>query len=197
MDDKKNKQYKEYDEITNAPILDDHEYDGIQELDNNMPTWWRYLFYFTIIFSIGYMVRYHVLKTAPLQADEYLAEFEHVEEEIALPTNEAMELIVMTSEEDLSAGAEIYKVNCAVCHLAEGQGLVGPNLTDDYWLHGGSYEDIVHIINEGVPVKGMIAWKNQLTSTQIEQVASFITTLHGTNPPNPKAPEGEIYEPEM
>jgi len=86
--------------------------------------------------------------------------------------------------------------NCKVCHLEFGEGQTGPNLTDEFWIHGGSYKDIIRTISDGVIVKGMIPWKNQLPKSKIEQVASYILTLQGTNPPNPKAPEGEKYIPE-
>lgn len=180
-------------------IIIDHEYDGIKELDNEMPGWWRYLFYFSIVFAIGYLVRYHVLKTAPLQEEEYLVEMGLTgdEEDVIAPTfEETVELTLLEDQESLASGNNIFQKNCAVCHLQQGQGLVGPNLTDQYWIHGGGFNDIVRTITEGVPAKGMISWKNQLNTTQIQEVASFVASLQGTNPPNPKDPQGELYTPE-
>jgi len=183
-----------YDEITNAPLTD-HDYDGIKELDNDLPSWWRYLFYFSILFAVGYLMKYHVFKQGMTQIEEYRSQFPKTEETVESEGEmfAEIELIPITDAESLAEGKIIFKQNCAVCHLEQGQGLVGPNLTDNFWIHGGSYKDIVHTVTEGVPLKGMIAWKLQLPKEKIEQVSSYIWTLHGTNPPNPKKPEGEEY----
>jgi cytochrome c oxidase cbb3-type subunit 3 len=189
---------KKIDELTGDTILGGHEYDGIQELDNKLPRWWLWLFYITIIFAAVYVVRYHVLKTAPLQAQEYENEMAEAAEKYKRTETamiDASSVTMLEDEASLAAGKEIYDKSCAVCHLAEGQGLVGPNLTDKYWIHGGSISDIFNIIVVGVPEKGMISWKDQLTPEQIQQVSSFILTFQGTSPPNPKEPQGELYEP--
>lgn len=196
---------QERDQLTGDEIMHGHEYDGIQELNNKLPRWWLGLFYITIIIGVIYILRFHVLKTAPLQEEEYLTEMAAFEqtpsEEAPAPSSSSSgdEAVVtgtrLTDAASLEGGKTVYDKNCAVCHLAQGQGLVGPNLTDAYWIHGGSFEDIVKVINTGVIEKGMIAWKDMLSVTDIQQVASFIMSLQGTNPPNPKAQEGTLYNP--
>lgn len=185
----------EQDELTGDKILSGHEYDGIKELDNKLPKWWLWLFYITIIFSVIYGLRYHVLGWGDLQEMEYDKEVAEASVIYQKPveTNAitADNVTVLTDEASLAAGKDIYDKQCAVCHLAEGQGLVGPNMTDEYWIHGCSINDIFNIIIVGVPEKGMISWKEQLTPVQIQQVSSFLLTLVGTNPPNPKEPQGE------
>jgi len=184
------------DELTGDKLLDGHEYDGIMELDNKLPKWWLGLFYITIIFAVIYVLRYHVLKTADLQAMEYEKEVAEAIDKYksAKPdVIDASTVEVLTDAASMEAGKAIYDKNCMVCHLSKGEGLVGPNMTDEYWIHGGSMADIYDIIVVGVPAKGMISWKDQLSPTEIQQVASFILSLQGTNPPNPKAPEGELY----
>lgn len=188
------------DGLTGDKVLEGHEYDGIKELDNKLPKWWVGLFYITIIFALVYVLRFHILKTSPLQEEEYRIEMAAAEQHAASVAEQAPGETTttagpMTDATNLDAGKAVYDKNCAVCHLAEGQGLVGPNLTDAYWIHGGSYEDIINIINVGVIEKGMIAWKDMLTPTEVQQVASFIMNMQGTNPPNPKAPEGDLYTP--
>ena len=187
------KNNQKYDELTNAPLTD-HDYDGIRELDNDLPSWWRYLFYFTILVAVGYLMKYHVFKQGMTQAEEYLSAFPQEEETEAEETIIAeVEVLPLTDGNALSEGQVVFKQNCAVCHLEQGQGLVGPNLTDEYWIHGGSYKDILHTINEGVPLKGMISWKLQLPKKDIERVASYIWSIYGSDPPNPKKPEGELF----
>ena len=186
----------EKDELTGANIISGHEYDGIKELDNKLPKWWLWLFYLTIIISVIYFVRLHVLKTADLQDDAYSKEVEAamIQYKAARPasTMDATNVTLLTDAGALASGKEIFDKSCVVCHLAQGQGLVGPNLTDDYWIHGCSIGEIFNLIVIGVPDKGMISWKDQLTPEQIQQVASFIVSLKGSNPPNPKAPQGEL-----
>ena len=178
-------------------ILLDHDYDGIKELDNNLPPWWKYGFYFTIVFGIGYLLHFHVFKTGKLQIAEYNEEMEkakiELEEYRLLAANNVDEtnVEVLTDETELQKGSEIFKQYCISCHGNAGEGNVGPNLTDEYWLHGDDVKDIFKVIKEGVPQKGMISWKQQLNPKQIQEVASFIKTLQGTNPPNPKEPQGE------
>lgn len=184
------------DELTGDNILAGHEYDGIMELDNRLPKWWLGLFYITIIFAVIYTLRYHVLKTADLQDMEYDKEVSAAEEKYKAAKSgevDASTLTVLTDPASMEAGKAIYDKNCSVCHLSKGEGLVGPNMTDEYWIHGGSMEDVYNLIVVGVPAKGMISWKDQLSPTEIQQVASYIFSLQGTNPPNAKAPEGEIY----
>jgi len=185
------------DELTGDKILEGHDYDGIKELDNRLPKWWLGLFYITIIFAVIYFLRYHVLKTGDLQEAEYQKELADAAEKYKKPEGETMDAsatTLLTDAASMEAGKAIYDQHCLVCHLSKGEGLVGPNLTDQYWIHGGSMEDVVNIIIVGVPAKGMISWKDQLKPEEIQQVASYILSLQGTDPPNAKAPEGELYE---
>ena len=188
----------EKDELTGDKLLSGHEYDGIRELDNRLPKWWLWLFYITIIFSAIYGLRYHFLGWGDLQEEEYAKEMAEASVIYQKPAESnvinAETVTVLTDEASLSAGKVIWDKHCVVCHLAEGQGLVGPNLTDEYWIHGCSINDIYDLIVVGVPEKGMISWKDQLTPEEIQQVSSFILTLVGTDPPNPKEPQGEKCE---
>jgi cytochrome c oxidase cbb3-type subunit 3 len=177
------------------PLLLDHEADGIRELDNQLPRWWVWLFNLTIFFAGAYMLYYHVFDRGALMADEYRQEMEVGEKvkQAALDRFEK-EMLTMAPSEDadvLEEGREVYTVNCVACHRADGGGLVGPNLTDDYWIHGGEFKDTLRIISEGVPEKGMVTWKALMKPTQIYAVASYIYTLRGTNPENPKPPEDQ------
>jgi len=188
----------EKDKLTGDNLIAGHDYDGIQELDNNLPKWWIGLFYITIAFSIIYLLRYHVLDWAPLQEQEYQNELAAAETKYKKAPGgdgiDASSVTILTDEASMAEGKAIYDKNCAVCHLAEGQGLVGPNMTDEYWIHGCNIGDLFNIIVVGVPAKGMISWESQLTPLQIQQVASFILSMQGTNPPNPKEPQGELCQ---
>ncbi|MFN3530469.1 MAG: cbb3-type cytochrome c oxidase N-terminal domain-containing protein [Bacteroidia bacterium] len=180
---------KKHDELT------DHEYDGIQEYDNDLPPWWVYLFYLTVVFSIIYLLNYHVFKTAPLQDEEYRIEMARAEKARAAyeaSTAGSIEMAFMTGADDLKAGKAIYDANCLACHGANGEGGVGPNLTDAYYIHGNSIEDYVRVITYGVAEKGMIPWEKSLSKKQIIQVSSYIESLYGTEPANAKEPQGEL-----
>ena len=178
-----------------------HEYDGIRELDNSLPPWWVWLFYGTIIWGAGYLFYYHVSGKGPDQKQEYVAAMEAAEEQKALFLSSQANAIdetnvtLATDDASIAAGKEIYVANCAVCHGQNGEGLVGPNMTDKYWIHGGSINDLFKTIKYGVPEKGMISWQSQLNPKAMQNVASFILTFQGTNPPNQKASEGQLYEP--
>lgn len=180
----------------------DHNYDGIRELDNNLPPWWLYGFYITIIFAVIYLLRYHVFQSAPLPLEEYEIEMAEAEEarqeylKTAANMVDETSVTMITEGPRLEAGAAIYKANCAVCHAADGGGGVGPNLTDNYWLHGGDIKDVFSTVKYGVPAKGMISWKDQLNPAQMQNVSSYILTLVGTDPANPKEPQGELYTPQ-
>lgn len=183
-------------------ILTDHDYDGIKELDNNLPPWWLWGFYLSIVFAVVYVIRFHVVNTAPLQGDEFTLEMTAAEEDVKAYLATAANLVdesnvvALTGESDLAKGKEIYNTNCVACHAADGGGLVGPNLTDEYWIHGGGIANIFKTIKYGVPAKGMISWKDQLNPGQMQAVASYIMTLQGTTPASPKAAEGNLYQPQ-
>ncbi len=183
-----------------ADVMLDHNYDGIRELDNSLPPWWVAMFYITIVIGVGYFAYYHVLDKGPLSGEEYAIEMAIAEKQqrlrLAKQANAVNEnsVTVLTSESALAAGSRIFINNCAACHGQKGEGGVGPNMTDDYWVHGGSIKDIFKTIKYGVPEKGMISWKSQLAPSSMQEVASFITTLRGTNPPNGQAAEGELYD---
>lgn len=172
--------------------------DGIKEYDNPLPPWWVALFWMTIIYGIGYLVYVHGFD-GPTLDKELMADRQQHEEVMAKANagaNEGGASIAeqMKSPELIAAGKALYVANCAACHGQLGEGIVGPNLTDPNWLHGGSAEDIIKSITDGIPAKGMIAWKAILGPKKIKETAAFIISLKGTNPPNGKAPEGDVYE---
>ncbi len=180
-------------------ILKEHDYDGIRELDNQLPPWWVNMFILTIIWAVIYMYYYHWGGNGPSSEQEYKIEMEQAEKQQAIAlagmTNAVDEsnVVVMTKSSDLAEGELIFKNVCAACHGQLGEGTVGPNMTDNHWLHGGGIKNIFKTIKYGVPDKGMISWQSQLKPTDIQKVASYILTLQGTNPPNGKAPQGEIW----
>lgn len=221
--------------ITNKLI--DHDFDGIQEYDNDLPGWWKALFLITIIFSIIYVPYYHLF--GDLQDAEYQKEMgtytevdskrgtmtaykspyasersatvsetkasvssdESTSGDVAATSSETTPEVsseavaLLTDETNLAAGKTVWETMCFSCHLADGGGSIGPNMTDNYWIHGGDLASIINIINVGVPAKGMISWTSTLTAEQIHQVASFIQVkLVGSSPAAPKASEGELYE---
>jgi cytochrome c oxidase cbb3-type subunit 3 len=176
-------------------ILLDHDYDGIHELDNNLPPWWLWGFYITIFFAFVYMWYYFKADTMHVGNNEYVAEMQvaAAEAEARGASVDESTVKLLTSEADLAAGAEIFKTNCVACHLADGGGSVGPNLTDEFWIHGGGIKDVFRTIKVGVPEKGMISWESQLSPTDIQKVASFVKSLKGTTPAISKAPEGDKW----
>lgn len=178
------------------PLLLDHEYDGIRELDNQLPRWWVWLFYITIIYSAVYLVYYHVTRSGNLQAAEYANEMKAGEQLKAAAMGKFESSMAMLQPETnsvvLDDGRQTYNKYCAPCHRVDGGGLVGPNLTDDYWIHGSTYGDTVKVIWDGVPAKGMITWKTVLKPEQIQDVASYIYTLRGAKLLTPgKPPENQ------
>ena len=181
-----------------SEILLDHNYDGIQELDNNLPPWWKYGFYLTIVFAVIYLLNYHVFKTGDLQGAEYnkelaqaAADIAEYQKKSALSVDENT-VKILVDETSLGKGKEIYINNCVACHGKYGEGQVGPNLTDNYWIHGSKINDIFKTIKYGYPDKGMKAWKDDLSPSQISFVSSYLKTLVGTNPANPKEKQGEL-----
>jgi cytochrome c oxidase cbb3-type subunit 3 len=180
-------------------LLMDHDYDGIKELDNNLPPWWVYLFYACIVFAVVYLVRYEIMG-APDQEAELKSEMAQAKVEVAEYMKTAPDLMdektvtLLTDPADLAAGKTIFETNCAACHRADAGGQIGPNLTDDQWILGGGIKNIFHTItNGGRDGKGMIAWKGTLKPKEIQAVASYIISLKGSNPKDPKAPEGDVW----
>lgn len=182
-----------------ADILLDHDYDGIKELDNSLPPWWVWGFYITILYSAIYLLHFHVLGTGPSSIEELERELALAEKQKEEYLRTAANLIdetnvqYLTAAANLENGRKIYEQNCASCHAIDGGGLVGPNLTDDYYIHGGSIQDIFKVIKYGVLEKGMLAWKDILSPAQIQDVASYVKSLRGTTPANPKEPQGTLY----
>jgi cytochrome c oxidase cbb3-type subunit 3 len=182
-------------------VMTNHEYDGIKELDNNLPPWWLYGFYLTIVFSVIYMFHYHVLGTGPSSTQEYEAELVAADQARTAYLAEMGEVIdeysvVRISDGDMLAKAGVTFIEkCAPCHTPSGGGSVGPNLTDEYWIHGGSVNDIFKVIKYGVPEKGMIPWQGILTPEEMQAISSWIMDLQGTNPEGGLAPQGELYVP--
>lgn len=181
-------------------IMLDHDYDGIRELDNNLPPWWKYGFYVTIAFSVIYLVHYHVSGSGKLQVAEYEEQLQTASVEITAYKNKAANLVdennvvALTEASALTNGKTLFTASCSPCHGAAGEGGVGPNLTDAYWLHGGSIQDVFKSIKYGWPEKGMKAWEKDLGAKQIQELSSFIKTLQGSNPANGKEKQGEFYE---
>lgn len=180
-------------------ILFEHSFDGIRELDNSLPPWWVAMFYLTIIIGVVYFSYYHILGYGPSSAERYQVQIEKAEQGVQAYLASQANLVdetnvsLLEAEEQLALGKSIYDANCLACHGAFGEGGVGPNLTDKYWIHGGSITDVFSTIKYGVPEKGMIAWQSQLRASEIQQVTSYIMGMQGTQPPNAKEPQGQIY----
>ena len=183
----------EIDTLTNERLLKDHTYDGIQELDNDLPPWWKWLFYITIVFAIIYSVRLFVFHADDLvQAREYEIVVDTKAKENPEAANFKVEML--TSASDLAAGKETWTKICSACHLIDGGGLVGPNMTDNFWIHGNTVQDLYKIVSDGVIEKGMIPYKSQLSDkARLEVVSYILTDLVGTTPATPKAAEGKEY----
>ncbi len=185
----------EIDTLTNDRLIKNHSYDGIQELDNDLPSWWKWLFYLTITFAVIYSIRLYVFHADDLvQAREY----EKGVQKAANKNQEApvadFKVVLLTDPADLAAGKEIWSKICFACHVLDGGGLVGPNMTDNYWIHGNKVEDLYKVVTDGVIEKGMIPYNSQLSDKARLQVVSYILTdLVGTTPASPKAPQGTKY----
>ncbi|MFL9482058.1 cbb3-type cytochrome c oxidase N-terminal domain-containing protein [Chitinophagaceae bacterium LWZ2-11] len=177
-----------------------HDYDGIRELDNKLPPWWLYGFYATILFACIYLWRHEVSHTAPTGVEEYAIAMEKaaVQQEAYLKKSanniDETNVKLLTDPAGLEAAKKIFTTTCAACHAVDGGGGAGPNLTDDYWLHGGSVKDIFKTIKYGWPDKGMRSWKDDYSPLQIAQLASYVKSLHGSKPANPKEAQGEIFK---
>ena len=178
------------------PGLLEHEVDGIRELDNLLPRWWVWLFNLSIVFALAYMLYYHVFKMGDLQAVEYAREAKQGDQikSASIARFEGSIALLEPSKDQavIGQGRQLFTTLCAPCHRPDGGGLVGPNLCDDYWIHGSNYVDNLKTIINGVPAKGMLTWRGVLTPDQIQAVGSFLYTLRGTKPPNPKPPENAV-----
>ena len=180
-----------------------HDYDGIRELDNRLPPWWLWMFYASIIFAVIYWGIFHVTGSGPSLKAEYETEMETAKASISayLATkadnvNEST-VTVLTDPAEIELGKATFMQNCIACHGTLGEGnTIGPNLTDQHWLHGGGIKNVFATISNGVVEKGMQSWKGTLRPVDMQRVASYILTLQGSNPPNAKAPQGEIWKPE-
>ena len=173
-------------------------YDGIQEYDNDLPRWWQALFILTIVFSVVYIFVYHVSSNTSSEErlTQELSQIAAQKPPAATVQYDAATLLTLSKSSDrVAAGRTIFQTNCSPCHGADGQGVIGPNLTDNYWIHGGAITDIRKTIEVGVPDKGMVPWKGLLTNTQMDELTAYIFSIKGTNPANPKAPQGDPAPP--
>jgi cytochrome c oxidase cbb3-type subunit III len=181
-----------------ADVMLDHDYDGIRELDNALPPWWKYGFYITIVTGFIYIFNFHVFGSGKNPTQEYAAEMNQarIEKELFEANNKDKideNNVPMADETGLARAKEIYNAKCWSCHGKLGEGGAGPNLTDDYWLHKGSLNDIYRSVKVGYPEKGMQSWANDYTPKEMSFLAGYIKTMHGTNPPGAKAAQGELY----
>lgn len=176
-----------------------HDYDGIKELDNNLPPWWVYLFYGCIGFAAVYLIRFEILggdnqetelKNEMAQAKIAVAEYMKTAPDLM----DEKTVTLLTAPADLAAGKTIFTTNCVACHRADAGGQIGPNLTDENWILGGGIKNVFHtLVNGGRDGKGMISWKSTLKPKEMQKVASYVLSMRGSNPKDPKAPDGEIW----
>lgn len=181
-------------------VIEGHEYDGIKELDHPLPKWWVYLFYATIIYGVGYFAYYEFLG-GPTHTEQYQAAMAKIEKKAKENRPAESEYVEVDPEslindsEALKVGAASYAQVCAACHGNKGEGIIGPNLTDKYWIHSkGDGQGILVAIREGFPDKGMPAWKDVVDKEKHAPLAAFVISLQGTDPSNPKDPQGELIE---
>jgi cytochrome c oxidase cbb3-type subunit 3 len=178
----------------------EHNYDGILEYDNPLPRWWVWLFLITVVWGVVYMFYYHLAAMGPLQDQEYKAEFQMTTEDyarIAVKMNKMwadIKFEALNDPKDIESGKEIYQKNCVSCHGRAGEGGIGPNLTDNFYIHGQGIQNTMNTVINGVPEKGMISWKPLLKPEEIQKVSSYVLSMYGTNPPNPKPPQGTPAE---
>ncbi|UFH55937.1 cbb3-type cytochrome c oxidase N-terminal domain-containing protein [Spirosoma sp. KNUC1025] len=182
-------------------LMLEHAYDGIAELDNPTPPWFMGLFYSTIGFAVIYLLIFHVIGNGNTMEQEYKQEVAIAEKQreayvklVAGKINENT-VTLLTDKKGVESGKVLFNQYCTACHGQKAEGVVGPNLTDEYWLHGGHVKDVFHTITEGIPEKGMISWKKQLNPLQIQQVSSYVLSLQGTKPAGGKEPQGEKVTP--
>ena len=180
-------------------LLLDHDYDGIKELDNNLPPWWVYLFYACIVFAGVYLVRFEIMG-GDNQEMELTKELAQAKIDVAEYMKTAPDMMdeksvtLLTDANALAEGKAIFTTNCVACHKADGGGAIGPNLTDEQWILGGGIKNVFHtLVNGGRDGKGMISWKGTLKPKEMQKVASYVLSLKGSNPKDPKVSEGEIW----
>lgn len=172
----------------------DHDFDGIQEYDNPMPKWWVYIFWATIAFSVLYVMNIGPIGSGKGRIANYQAEVAAFAAAHPVQAQEPLDASALAAlaanPKAVADGKAVFGQNCAACHRADGGGMIGPNLTDDYWIHGGTPADIHRTVAVGVLDKGMPPWEKSLKPAQLDAVVAYMITLHGTNPPQPKAPQG-------
>ena len=182
-----------------ADALLDHNYDGIQELDNALPPWWKYGFIITIGFAFVYLLNFHVLGNGKNPTEEYAVEMENakIAKELYDANNKDKideTMVPMADAAGIKIGKDDFLANCIACHGSKGEGGAGPNLTDDYWIHKGSLNDIYHTLKVGYADKGMQSWAIKFSPKEMDEIASYVKMLKGTNPPGAKAPQGDLYD---
>lgn len=180
-------------------ILLDHSYDGIQELNNPLPSWWKLTFYLGIIFAIFYFILYQIMG-APTLRDEFKQEWAqiqvlHEKFDKEHGSFDEVKYQAIVKNDGVHKGHEIFEANCVPCHKEKAIGDIGPNLTDEYWINSkGTPETNYPVVFNGVPDKGMPTWSQSLSSDEIYEVVSYVQTLHNTHQPGGKAPQGNKIE---
>ncbi len=184
---------EKYDQETiDSKLMIDHDYDGIKELDNPPPPWLMIIFYVSIIWSVFYVFYYHVFN-GPSQIDEYNTEMAEAKANMPKSTFDENNIVLLTDAASMAEGEKLFASKaCNACH---GVTNIGPNLTDNYWIHGNKIDNVFKIVKYGVAEKGMTPFKDQMTDKQIQQVASYILVkMKGAATANTKGPEGDKYE---
>lgn len=188
------------DNFDNYDVELDHNYDGIKELDNPLPMWWVWTFLGTIIFAFVYWLHYSIAgapgQTAQLEEQLAMMAQQKKAEEALQPQKSSEDLSALASNPTaLAEGKKLFQMNCANCHGNEGQGGIGPNLTDKFWIHGdGKIAGVLNTLRVGVLDKGMPAWEAIFKTSEIESLSAFVVSINGTTPANAKAPQGEEKE---
>jgi len=185
------------DQKNNDPKIMEHEYDGIQEYDNPMPRWWLLTFAATIVFSVIYYFNVGPVGNGKGRIADYEADMKAFADAHPAPTGGSSPdrlLALAKDPKEVSEGKEVFTKNCVVCHGADGGGVIGPNLADDYWIHGAALDSVYAVIANGVLAKGMPPWGKMLKPEDMERVVAYVVTLRGTNPANPKAPQGVLVQ---
>ena len=181
-----------------ADVLLDHDYDGIRELDNALPPWWKYGFYVTVVAAFIYVFNFHLFGTGKNPEQEYAAEMAEGRKQEELYKAKTKDLVdennvTLADATGIAAGKALYNQSCVACHAADGGGGIGPNLTDDHWIHGGGMNDIYKTIKLGYPEKGMQSWQSVYSPVQMKNLSSFVKSMKGAKPANPKEPQGEPF----